>query len=355
MNMTITSKIDATLRGLPAAPMRALHASTRPTGTDARCMRTLRYWSYPAGRALVRAGLLIGGLATFSSAPAQDSPASDTPPSFFAILKAQGSLAEGVTIGGKTQDRLVLESGGPDYRFIEYPWWHQVRLTFDLTKVVDTETVLATMRAAKAAMQRACGDGALELAAAEQPIGRFALGQATDGFISASYRRLYEEGLVGTFSCRSKGAQAGPPLRIQWESGNRNPTAVIPPNEWRFLIEGVSTEAFARHRLRFGEHRRATDALRAKVGIGAKVQMMADDVPVALLAKTKQPTNARERPYAVCALVTGLNTPLVQVQVQLDTFTVPIQKLFPAGRHATVDELWQYLAQKAPAQLACLI
>lgn len=325
MNMTIRSKIDATSRGRPAAPMRALHASTRITGTDAPCMRAPRHWSDPAGRALVTAGMLVGGLVTLSSALAQESPTSDTPPSFFSILKAQGSLAEGVTIGGRTQERLVLESGGPDYRFIEYPSWHQVRLTFDLNKVVDTETVLATMRAAKAAMQRACGDGALELAAAEQPIGRFALGQATDGFISATYRRLYEEGLVGTFSCRAKVVQAGPPWRIQWESGNRNPTAVIPPNEWRFLIEGVSTEAFVRHWLRFGEHRRATDALRAKVGIGAKVQMMADDVPVALLAKTKQPDNARKGPYAVCGLVTGLNLPLVQVQVQLDTFMIPIQ------------------------------
>ena len=229
--MTITSKLDATSRGLPAAPIRALHDSTRLTGTDARCMRALRCWSDPARCGLVMAGLLIGSLVTVSSAPAQESSASDTPPTFFAILKPQDALAEGVTIGGRTQDRLVLESGGPDYRYIEYPWWHQVRLTFDLNKVVDTETVLATMRAAKAVMQRACGDGALKLATGEQPIGGFALGQATDGFISASYRRLYEEGLVGTFSCLAKGAQAGPPWRIQWESGNRYPTAVIPPNE----------------------------------------------------------------------------------------------------------------------------
>lgn len=95
--------------------------------------------------------------------------------------------------------------------------------------------------------------------------------------------------------------------------------------------------------------------MRANVGIGKKVQMMADDVPAALLAKTRQPDNGRKRPYAVCALVTGMNGPLVQVQVQLDTFMIPIQKLFPTGRHVTADELWQYLAQKEPAQLACLI
>lgn len=353
--MKITTKVHATSIGLSAAARCALRAGARPSGIDAPHKRALQDWSRSAGRVLATVGLLFGGSATLTEVHAQEPSGSDTPPSFFAALKAQVSPVDGVTMGDRTQDRLPLESGGADYRFIEYPWWHQMRLTFDLNKVVDTEAVVTTMRAIKAAMRQACGDGALELAAAEQRIGVFALGRSTDGFISASYKRLYEEVLVGTYSCRTKGGQAGPPWRIQWESGNRNPTAVIPPNEWRFLVEGVGAETFARHRLRFGEHRRATDALRGKVGVGAEVQVMADDIPAALLAKTKQPDNPRKQPHAVCALVTGLNPPLVQVQVQLDSFMIPIQKLFPAGRHATADELWQHLAQKAPAQLACLL
>ncbi len=353
--MKITTSEDATSHGRFAVAGSVQRAKSWRTGKVAPHLWVLQRWSVAASRALVTAGLLIGGLATLSSAPAQESRAPEAPPPFFAILEAQDSLAEGVTIGGRTQDRLVLESGGLDFRFIEYPWWHQARITFDLNKVVDIEAVVATMRTAKAALRQACGDATLELTAAEQPIGGFVLGQRADGFISASYKRLHAEGLVGTFSCRAKGAPAGPPWRIQWESGNRNPFAVIPPNEWRFLIEGVSAEAFARHRLRFDAHQRATDAMRANISIGAKVQVMADDVPAAVLAKTKQPDNPRKRPYAVCALVTGLNAPLVQVQVQLDTFMIPVRKLFLAGRQATADELWQYLAQNAPAQLACLI
>jgi hypothetical protein len=353
--MKITTREDATSHGRFALARCVQRARCWPTGKVAPHLPVLQERSGTSIRTLVTAGLFFGGLPTSSSVPAQEARAPETPPSFFAILQAQDPLAEGVTIGGRTQDRLVIESGGLDYRFIEYPWWHQVRVTFDLNKVVDTEVVLATMRAAKAALRQACGNGALELTAAEQPIGGFALGQRTDGFISASYKRLHAEGLVGTFSCRAQGAQAGPPWRIQWDSGNRSPFTVIPPNEWRFLIEGLSAEAFALHRLRFDAHQRATDAMRANVGIGVKVQIMADDVPVLLLAKNKQPDNARKRPYAVCALVTGLNAPLVQVQVQLDTFMIPIQKVFPAGRQATASELWQYLAQNAPAQLACLI
>ena len=353
--MKITTREDATSHGRFALARCVQRARCWPTGKVAPHLRVLQERSGTSIRTLVTAGLFLGGLTTSSSVPAQEARAPETPPPFFAILKAQDSLAEGVTIGGRTQDRLVLESGGLDYRFIEYPWWHQARITFDLNKALDIEAVVATMRAAKAALRQACGDSTLELTAAEQPIGGFVLGQRTDGFISASYKRLHAEGLVGTFSCRVKGAQDGPPWRIQWESGNRNPFAVIPPNEWRFLIEGVSAEAFARHRLRFDAHQSATDAMRANVSIGAKVQVMVDDVPAAVLAKSRQPDNARKRPYAVCALVTGLNAPLAQVQVQQDTYMIPIQKLFPAGRQATASELWQYLAQNAPAQLACLI
>ena len=57
----------------------------------------------------------------------------------------------------------------------------------------------------------------------------------------------------------------------------------------------------------------------------------------------------------MCALVTNVNSPLAQLQVQLENFMIPIQKVFPAGRQVNAKEIGQHLDQKEPAQQACLL
>ena len=289
------------------------------------------------------------------TAHATDAEGPDLPPSFFAAFRKEGDLpANGLTIGGPFVDRMAVTTGGDDYNFTEYLPWQQLRLTFDLQKVRDQEPILKTMRALRKSLKLACGRYEIQQHALGAKVTRIILSQPTDAFMSDVYARLFDEGLIGGFDCLTNSADASPRIQVTWETGNRRPTEVIPAFHWRFLVESIGRDRMLAHQARFEQHRRKVDGLRAKPTIGTDVQVMADDVPPALLTRFKQPTNRIRIPYAICGLITDIRGPLAQVQIQSDALMLPIRRLFPAGQQSTADELSRRLEEKAPTQKDCL-
>ena len=287
------------------------------------------------------------------SAAAQPTVEQDRPPAFFAQFGKQVLAIEGVKVGPTWPYRLPVESGGSDYHFVEFLPWHEFRLTFDLNAIRTAEPILETMRLLKASMQHACGHSRL----AQRPLGPrhgFMLSLPTDKFMTDVYFRAFDEGLVGEFECRQAYMATPQLMRVKWDNGNRYPASIVPAHEWRFLVESIGPAQLTPHRARFDQHRRSTDALRSSLAVGANVQVITEDVPANLLARNRQPDNQQKQPYAVCALVTEVRGPLAQVQIQTETFMLPVRKLLPMGRPASVDEMWQNLQQQAPVQMACL-
>lgn len=297
--------------------------------------------------------LLLCGIAISSSARAQQAGELDRPPAFFPEFRKQVGTIEGIAVGSTSPYRLAVESGGRDYNFVEYLPWDEFRLTFDLNVIRTAEPILETMRLLKSSMQQACGQSKLE----QRPLGpRHGFGRSLpiDTFMTEVYFRAFDERLIGEFECQQADKTAPQLMRVIWDDGNRYSASVVPAHEWHFLVESIGPEQLVRHRLRFDQHRRKSDALRTKLAVGSSVQVMAEDVPAIVLAGYRQPENRRKHPYAVCALVTEVRGPLAQVQIQGQTFMLPARKLLPMGRPASADEMWQHLQQQAPVQLACL-
>ncbi len=299
------------------------------------------------------AGALFVALSTFLPILANAQPGgTDSPPSFYAAYKRQAEFWEGLEIGTPIPYTAAVGSGGTEYQFIEYVPWQQMRLTFNLTTIVDAGPILRSMRLLRDLMQLSCGANGLQ----QRPLGPklgVAFYRSTDKLMTEVYAKLFDERLIGAFECNQPGTDAFI-TQISWDTGNRNPVAIIPPHEWRFLVETISEGRLQTHREGFEAFRRKTDALRAKAAVGADVQLMIEDVPGNLVAKFMQPDNRYKRPYAVCALVTEVRGPLVQVQIQSDTFMLPIRKLFPIGRRSSATEMSERLVQQTAVQLACL-
>lgn len=302
---------------------------------------------------LASAALALATLATPAEAVDTDSPG--FLPALVAELRKKPDMPnEGLQIGGPFVDRAAVTSGGSDYSFTEYLTWQQLRFTFDLRIVRKQEDVLKAMRALRESLKLACGDLAIQ----HKPLGTRAtqiyLSQPYDTFMSDVYRRLFDEGLIGSFECLTKRPEVSPRISVTWETGDRRPTEVIPAHEWRFLVEFIGRDEARAHQERFEQHRRGVDALRAKPSVGAEVQVMVDDLPSSSLTQFKQPLNRLRLPYAVCGLVTEVRAPLAQVQIQSSTLMIPIRKLLPAGHQLSVDEMARQIDVRAPTQRACL-
>lgn len=342
--------ITITIRGLQIALLRDTAARWCRLRLAIPFLRAGRSHIWPAWTLTV---LAIGGLGVSFTSAAQPTIEQNRLPALFDQFRRQVSAKEGVNVGPTWPYRLAVESGGSDYHFVEYLAWHEFRLTFDLNAIRTAEPILETMRLLKASMQQACGYSRLE----HRPLGPrhgFMLSLPTDRFMTEVYARVFDERLIGEFECQQADKATPQLVRVIWDSGNRYPASVVPANEWRFLVEGIGPEQLVPHRARFDQHRRRSDALRTKLAIGSSVQVMAEDVPATLLARFIQPENVGKRPYAICALVTEVRGPLAQVQIQMETFMLPVRKLLPMVRPASADEMWQHLQQQAPVQKACL-
>jgi len=316
-------------------------------------------WRSPAPDRFGRAAKLAAvasACATFAiSAWAMDTDNPDFVPALVAALRKDADLpSEGLMISGPFVDRSAVTSGGSDYSFTEYLQWQQLRFTYDLRIVRNQEVVLMAMRALRKSLKLACGGFPLR----HNPLGgrvtRIFLSQPYDTFMSDVYGRLFDEGLIGGFECVTNRLEVSPRISVTWETGNRRPTEVIPPHDWRFLVEFIGRDQARAHQDRFEQHRRSVDALRAKPSVGADVQVMVDDLPSSSLNQFQQPVNRLRLPYAVCGLVTEFRGSLAQVQIQSATLMIPIQKLLPAGRQTSVDEMSRQLDARAPTQQACL-
>lgn len=342
--MTVTTET----RGVDRAPERS---------ESARRERPRRRSRVPGqfGRAVKLAAVVFACVTFTIPAGALDTDSPEFVPALVAELRKEADLTSGgLRISGPFVDRAAVTSGGSDYSFTEYLPWQQLRFTFDLQIVRNHEVVLKAMRALRESLKMACGDLPLQ----HNPLGaratRIYLSQPYDTFMSEAYGRLFDEGLIGSFECLTKRREVSPRISVTWETGNRRPTEVIPPHDWRFLVEFIGRDQARAHQDRFEQHRRSVDALRAKPSVGADVQVMVDDLPSSSLTQFQQPVNRLRLPYAVCGLVTEIRGSLAQVQIQSATLMIPIQKLLPAGRQTSVDEMSRQLDVRAPTQQACL-
>ena len=172
--------------------------------------------------------------------------------------------------------------------------------------------------------------------------------------MTATLPKLHDGGLLGKFDCIDADGRIQSSVRVEWDRGERNPSEVIPADQWRFRIESISADRLNRQSTRFKEFKRQTDALREKPTPGTQVQLSPDDVPASLAARLPRPFNPSRLPYFVCALVTDAKGTLAEVQIDQVRWMVPATKLLPGGTPATSAEIGVQLELKNPAYRTCM-
>lgn len=172
--------------------------------------------------------------------------------------------------------------------------------------------------------------------------------------MTAAYRRLYDDSLVGEFDCTSADGTLAWALTVLWDQGERDPAAVIPSDQWRFRLEAISVERRTRQRSRYEEFKRRVDALGAKPDSGTAVQVLLDDLPGSIASQYGRPFNPDRLHYFVCGLVLSHGGGIAEVQFGKDRLAVPTTKLYPIGTPVTVAEMGIYMEAKSPPHRTCL-
>jgi hypothetical protein len=291
-------------------------------------------------------------LAASPGAPQQlaDEPA----PAFFGKVSSQLSTNPGVQVGKPQLRRAPVQVGPESYRFIEFLPAHQQQLTLDLNGVSDVDAVVSALQTARTALEGGCSGGQLRHRDAAPRITKIVYGQPTDALMTAAYRRLYDDKLVGRFDCMlADGTQAWA-LTTLWDQGEREPNTVISSNQCRFRLESVSPERLTRQQIRFDEFKRKTDALRVKPEPGAGVQVPLDDPPGSVASQNGRPFNPGRLSCFVCGLVVSYRDGVTEVQFGKERLGMPTTSLLPMGTLVTVAELGLYMAAKSPPHGTCL-
>lgn len=294
-------------------------------------------------------------LAQLAASPAAGQPLPEEPaPPLFAEVSSQLADRPGLEVG-KPAFRRAPSAVGPDsYRFLEYLPAHQQRMTFDLKKVTDADAVITALKDVRAALEAHCKPGKLQHRAVAPRITKVVFGQPTDDLMSAAYRRLHEDNLVGQFDCTSAVGTLAWTLTVLWDQGERDPTSVIPSDQWRFRLETISVERRSRQQARFDEFKRRADALRAKPDTGAAVQVLLDDLPGSIASQYGRPFNPDRTHYFVCGLVLSHRDGNAEVQFGKDRLALPTTMLYPIGTPVTVAEMGMYMEAKSPPHRTCL-
>lgn len=289
-----------------------------------------------------------------SDAAGQRAP-DESAPAFFAEVSSQLANRPGVEVSKPELGRAPSPTGPADrYRFMEFLPAHQQRLNFDMTKVIDVETVVSALQAARVALDAACKPGKLHQRDVPPRITKIVLGHPTDALMSAAYRRVQEEGFVGRFDCTSADGALAWTLTTLWDQGDREPTSVIPSNQWRFRLESVSAARLNRQQLRFEEFRVKTDALRARPDPGTGVQVLLEDLPGSIASQYGRPFNPDRVSYFVCGLVLSYREGIAEVQFGKDRIALQPTKLYPIGNQVSVAEMGMYMEAKSPPHKTCL-
>jgi hypothetical protein len=303
-------------------------------------------------RALIAATCGAAALAPVPSAAQQvhDEPT----PAFFGEVSSRLNNWPGVLLGRPTVRRAPVNAGPEAYNFIEFLPAHQQRLTLNLKQVTEVDAVVGAFRAVRTALEVSCVQGALLHREVAPRISKVVLGQPSDALVTAAYRRLYEDGLVGRFDCTLPEDSLAWTLTVLWDQGEREPDSVIPSDQWRFRLESVSVERLNRQQIRFEEFKRSTDALRAKPNAGGGVQVLLDELPGYLGSHYGRPFNPDRLPVFVCGLVVGSKKSVVDIQFGKERLVMPPSKLYPIGTQVTVAEMGLYIEAKSPPHKTCL-
>jgi len=281
-------------------------------------------------------------------------PAAEPAPPLFADIASALPEVRGVTIAKPTQRRLPAPVGPESYGFHEHLPGHQLLLTVNLGVITDSSSVIRTLEAVHAASRVQCAGKELKLTEPSPRVEKVVFGQPGDALMTATLPKLHDGGLLGKFDCIDADGRIQSSVRVEWDRGERNPSEVIPADQWRFRIESISADRLNRQSTRFKEFKRQTDALREKPTPGTQVQLSPDDVPASLAARLPRPFNPSRLPYFVCALVTDAKGTLAEVQIDQVRWMVPATKLLPGGTPATSAEIGVQLELKNPAYRTCM-
>ena len=293
--------------------------------------------------------------AVLAASPGATQQLADEPaPTFFGEVSSQLSTRPGAQVGKPQLRRVPVQVGPESYRFIEFLPAHQQQLTLDLNRVSDVDAVVSALQAARTALEGSCTGGQLRHRDAAPRITKVVYGQPTDDLMTAAYRRLYEDKLVGRFDCMLADGTHAWTLTALWDQGERESTTVIPSNHWRFRLESVSVERLTRQQIPFEEFKRKTDALRVKPEPGAGVQVLLDDLPGSVASQYGRPFNPGRLSYFVCGLVVSYRDGVIEVQFGKERLGMPTTSLFPMGTPVTVAELGLYMEAKSPPHRTCL-
>jgi hypothetical protein len=284
---------------------------------------------------------------------AQTQQTEPAPPALVDIAAAL-SDARGITTSKPVPRRLPAPAGAPSYGFYEHLPGHQLLVTVNLAVVTEPQTVVQALEAIKAALAKQCAGKDLRFTETAPRIAKVVFGQRGDELMTSALAKLHDGGLLGLFDCVDAGGRLQSSTRVEWDKGERNPTEVIPPDQWRFRIESISVDRLERQSSRFEEYRRRTDTLRARPTAGAQVQLALDDLPPSVASTLPRPFNPLRHPFFVCALVTDARGSIAEVQIDQARFMVPAAKLLPGGTPVTSAELGVQLELKNPAYRTCL-
>lgn len=296
---------------------------------------------------------LVAACLLHSSAGAQQS-APEPPPPAFAEIASAVSESRGVSLAQPTERRLPAPIGPQSYGFHEHLPGHQTILTLDLAVITEPNAVVQVFEAVKTAVQVQCAGKELRLTETSARVSKVVYGQRGDALMTAALAKLYDRGLLGRFDCLNGDGQLQASTRVEWDQGERNPSEVIPADQWRFRIESISANRLSRQAARFDEYRRKADALRAKLGVGDQVQLAPDDLPPSLTDRLPRPFNPARLPYFVCALVVDAKGTLIELQIDQARFMVPATKLLPGGTPMTPAQIGAQIELKNPAHRTCM-
>lgn len=297
--------------------------------------------------------MLVAAYLAGSRVWAQAQAAEPSPPAF-ADIAAELADMRGITTSKPAPRRLPAPVGAQSYGFYEHLPGHQLLVTLNLGVVSEPQKVVQTLEAIKATLAKQCAGKDLRFTETAPRITKVVYGQRGDELMTAALAKLYDGGLLGRFDCVDAGGRLQSSTRVEWDQGDRNPTEVIPPDQWRFRIESISADRLERQSARFEEFRRQTDALRSRPTAGAQAQLALDDLPLSVATKLPRPFNPLRLPFFVCALVTDARGTLAEVQIDQARFMVPAAKLLPGGTPVTSAELGVQLELKSPAYRTCM-
>jgi hypothetical protein len=146
--------------------------------------------------------------------------------------------------------------------------------------------------------------------------------------VARGFKALISEELIGQFWCTTPDEK--PLFMVEVLPAPGASVPLIPIGwDWNIAFRIVSSGALEQYQAKRVDYEKSVAELRSGIKVGAQVQVRTSDLPDSL---TEDWRNRRHDQVGnFCGLVTEVNLPLVQVQIQSTQIAIEIDKLLPQG------------------------